>query len=91
MNKQDLISELSKVNGLSKVKSKRIVELAFGAMADALARGHRVEIRGLCTIKTKAYGAYKGRNPQTGESVYVKPKRLPFFKPGADLKRRVNP
>jgi integration host factor subunit beta len=90
MNKQDLVSELSQLNGLSKTEAKKIVELAFGAMVNALVEGRRVEIRGLCTIKVKAYGAYKGRNPHTGESLDVKPKKLPYFKPGADLKKRMN-
>ncbi len=90
MNKQDLVSELSKFNGLSKTEAKRIVELTFAAMADTLVKGRRIEIRGLCTIKIKAYKAYKGRNPQTGASVHVQPKKLPFFKPGADLKKRMN-
>lgn len=90
MNKQGLISELSRLNGLSEAESKRVVELTFGAMTDALARGCRIEIRGLCTIIVKEYGAYKGRNPKTGDSVSVKPKRLPYFKPGSDLKKRAN-
>lgn len=90
MNKQDLMSELSRVNGLSKEESKRVVELFFDAMAGALARGCRVEIRDLCTIKVKAYSPYAGRNPKTGEAVQVKAKKLPFFKPGTDLKQRVD-
>ncbi len=90
MNKLKLISELSKLNGLSKAESQRVVELFFGAMADTLARGSRVEIRRLCAFKVKEYPSYTGRNPKTGEKVSVKPKKLPFFKPGIDLKQRVN-
>ena len=90
MNKQGLITELSRLSGISKTESKRVVELAFGAMTDALAQGCHIQIRGLCTIKVKEYGAYKGRNPKTGEPIIVKPKRLPYFKPGSDLKKRVN-
>jgi integration host factor subunit beta len=90
MNKQDLILELSRSNGLSKAESKKVVERFFGAMADAMAQGQRVEIRGLCAFKVKTYDSYQGRNPKTGDPVNVKPKKLPFFKPGTDLKKRVD-
>ncbi len=90
MNKIDLILELSKLNGLSKVESQRVVELLFNAMADTLARGDRIQLRGLCTFRVNEYPSYTGRNPKTGEKVTVKPKKLPFFKPGTDLKKRVN-
>jgi integration host factor subunit beta len=90
MNKKDLISLLAEQNGLSNVESARIVDSFFNAMTDALVRGQRVEVRGLCTFQVKSYKGYKGRNPMTGDPVTVKPKRLPFFKPGTDLKERVN-
>ena len=90
MNKKDLISSLAEQNGLSNVESARIVDLFFNAMTDALVQGQRVEVRGLCTFQVKSYKGYKGRNPMTGDPVAVKPKRLPFFKPGTDLKERVN-
>jgi integration host factor subunit beta len=59
-------------------------------MSEALARGDRVEIRGLCSFYVKEYNSYKGRNPITGESVQVASKKLPFFKCGKDLKGRVD-
>lgn len=90
MNKKNLISLLAEKQGLSNVESARVVDLLFNAMADALAQGKRVEIRGLCTFQVKSYKGYNGRNPMTGEGVAVKPKKLPFFKPGTDLKQRVN-
>jgi integration host factor subunit beta len=90
MNKKDLISSLAEQNSLSNVESARVVDLFFNAMTEALAKGQRVEVRGLCTLQVKTYKGYKGRNPMTGEPVIVKPKRLPFFKPGTDLKQRVN-
>jgi len=90
MHKLKLISELNRLNGLSKAESKRVVELFFDTMANALAQGNRVEIRGLSSFKVKEYPSYTGRNPKTGELVTVKPKKLPFFKPGADLSKRVN-
>jgi integration host factor subunit beta len=66
------------------------VTLFFNEMADALARGDRVEIRGFCSFFVKNYKSYTGRNPKTGERVKIAPKRLPFFKPGKELKERVD-
>ena len=90
MNKLELILSLKESNGLSRSDAQTVVEMFFGAMADALANGERVEIRGLCTFHVKEYQSYTGRNPKTGDLVTVKPKRLPFFKVGADLKKRAN-
>jgi integration host factor subunit beta len=59
-------------------------------MSDALARGDRVEIRGLCSFFVKQYETYMGRNPKTGESVKIRPKKLPFFKCGKELKERID-
>jgi integration host factor subunit beta len=59
-------------------------------MTKALVKGDRVEIRGFGSIFIKKYGSYRGRNPKTGESVVVKPKRLPFFRCGKELKERVD-
>ena len=90
MNKLELIRALKDSNGLSKAEAGSIVNIFFNAISDALINGDRVEIRGLCSIFVKEYGAYIGRNPKTGENVKIKPKKLPFFKAGKELKERVN-
>jgi len=90
MNKLELIKALKESNGLSKSEAATIVDLFFNEMANALAKGERVEIRGLCSFFVKEYKSYQGRNPISGESVQVAPKRLPFFKIGKELKRRVD-
>jgi integration host factor subunit beta len=90
MNKLELIALLAEQQGISKTESRRIVDLFFDTMSDALAKGGRVEIRGLCSFFVKNYKSYAGRNPKTGEIVTVEPKRLPFFKPGQELKKRVD-
>jgi integration host factor subunit beta len=59
-------------------------------IAEALAKGERVEIRDLCSFFVKQYSAYTGRNPKTGEKVKVARKKLPFFKVGKELKERVD-
>ncbi len=90
MNKADLIEALGKETGLSKTKASQVVELFFDHMAQTLARGDRVEIRGFCSIFVKEYKSYTGRNPRTGEPTRVPPKKLPFFKCGLELKKRVD-
>ncbi|MBC8391761.1 MAG: integration host factor subunit beta [Deltaproteobacteria bacterium] len=59
-------------------------------MPNALGNGDRVEIRGLCSFFVKKHEAYTGRNPKTGEPTKVKPKKLPFFKCGKELKKQVD-
>ena len=76
MNKLELISALKDETGISKAEAAKVVQILFDSMADAMARGERVEIR--------------GRNPKTGDKVTIKPKRLPFFKAGKELKERVD-
>ena len=84
MNKLDLIETLKSKAGLSRKESAAVVGLFFDEMAEALASGDRVEIRGLCSFFVKQYDAYTGRNPKTGEKVKIKPKKLPFFKRGKE-------
>jgi len=90
MNKLELIEALRDECQISKKEAATIVDLFFNEMAKALAKGDRVEIRGLCSFYVKKYKAYAGRNPRTGEPVKVAPKKLPFFKCGQELKRRVD-
>ena len=90
MNKVDLIQALKDSNRLSKSEAETVINLFFDKMAEALAQGERVEIRGLCSFFVKKYRAYTGRNPKTGEKVKVAWKKLPFFKVGKELKERVD-
>ena len=90
MNKPDLIQSLKDSNHMSKSEAEAIINLFFNKMSDALAQGDRVEIRGLCSFFVKKYRAYTGRNPKTGEKVKIKPKKMPFFKAGKELKERVD-
>jgi integration host factor subunit beta len=90
MNKADLVEALQKETGLTRAKATQVVDLFFDHMTHALARGDRVEIRGLCSIFVKQYKAYNAKNPRTREAVQVPPKKLPFFKCGKELKERVD-
>ena len=90
MNKLELIATLMDECQISKKEAAAVVELFFDKISTALAEGDRVEIRGLCSFYVKEYDSYKGRNPKTGGSVQVAPKKLPFFKGGKELKERVD-
>ena len=74
----------------AKPEAKRIVEVFFNQIANALARGERVEMRGFCSLSVKKYDAYTGRNPKTGELTPVKSKKLPVFRAGKELGDRLN-
>ena len=90
MNKLELIETLKTEAGLTKDEAGKVVNLFFDEMSSALGKGDRVEIRGLCSFFIKKYESYTGRNPKTGESVKIKPKKLPFFKCGRELRERVD-
>ncbi len=90
MNKGRLIDTLTNTLGITKIDSKLCVESVFAAMAEALAKGERIEIRGFATFKLKEYPPYMGRNPKSGELVQVAGKKLPYFKMCNELKSRVN-
>ena len=90
MNKLEFINAVVVENNLTKSEAKYVVNKFFDEISDALVIGERVEIRGLCSFYVKNYKAYTGRNPKTGETVSIAPKKLPFFKCGKELKERVD-
>jgi integration host factor subunit beta len=90
MNRSNLIEALTKDTGLPKGKAEEVVKTVFNTMANALADGDRVQIRGFGTFKVKNYDGYTGHNPKTGKAIKVKPKKLPFFKCSRELKERVD-
>lgn len=90
MNKSELVEALSVRENLTYKKAEQIVNLVFDEMATALVESGRIEIRGFGSFMVKDYKSYTGRNPKTGEIIEVKPKKLPFFKVGKELRERVN-
>ena len=90
MTKSDLITLVATKNNLTEVNATRIVNLIFDGFKDALAKGDRIEIRGFGSFVMREYKNYRGRNPKTGKVVEVKPKRLPYFKVGKELKEGIN-
>jgi integration host factor subunit beta len=90
MNKSELVEKLAERAKITKKRAEQVVNLVFDQMTEALKRGERIEIRGFGSFTSKAYDAYTGRNPRTGETIHVPAKRLPFFKVGKELKERVD-
>ncbi len=90
MNKSDLIEQLTEKTKKTHKQIEEVVNLIFDSLTHALVKGERIEIRGFGSFVSRSYGAYRGRNPRTNESIEVKPKRLPFFKVGKELKERVD-
>ncbi|MBN2538592.1 MAG: integration host factor subunit beta [Deltaproteobacteria bacterium] len=90
MNKSELIDALSKKEGLTEKQAADVVNLIFKGFGNQLKSGGRIEIRGFGSFVVRDYDSYTGRNPKTGETIHVDPKKLPFFKVGKELKERVN-
>lgn len=67
------------------------MDIFFEEIAQRLAEGGRVELRGFGTFSTRERDARTGRNPRTGETVDVPAKRVPYFKPGKEMRERLNP
>ena len=70
--------------------AKIIVDMIFHSMAEELARGNEVEIRGVGILSVRHYRGRVGKNPKTGKAVEVKSKRTPYFRVGKELRTRVN-
>ena len=86
MNRSGLVNIVCEKANIPKKKAKETVELIFDTMIEAMLREERIEIRGLGSFAVRHYCSYAGRNPRTGESIQVEPKKLPFFKTGKELK-----
>ena len=90
MKKSQLIERLAKHEGLTVKNTASVVNVVFDTIGDSLGQGNRVELRGFGSFKVKDYSSYQGRNPKTGEVIQVGEKKLPYFKVGKGLKKRVN-
>ena len=91
MTKSELILKLAELNPhLYQSHAEQIVDTIFEEITKALANGSRVELRGFGAFSTRARDARRGRNPRTGEAVDVDAKRVPYFKPGKEMRERLN-
>ncbi len=91
MLRSELIARLAEENpDLKSEDLERVVGIILDEITDALARGDRVELRGFGAFSVRQRKARTGRNPRTGETVQVEAKTVPFFRPGKELRARVN-
>ena len=90
MTKAELVEEVSRVSDLTKKHSEVIVDTVFKSIVDALHRGEKIELRGFGSFRLRRREPRKGRNPKTGDKVDVPPKKVPYFKPGKELKDLIN-
>ena len=90
MNKSELVQELARISGLTREVSDTVVTAIFERVTEALAKGEHVELRGLGTFDIRQRRARVGRNPKTGASVSVPPRKAPFFKMGKELRALLN-
>ncbi len=89
MTRSELIDEVAARCGIDRDRAERVVRSVFDAMTDALRRGDGIELRGLGSFSVRTYPGYRGRNPRNGQAVNVGPKRLPHFKVGKPMRRRI--
>ena len=90
MKKSDLVDAISERAGVPKAQAQNIIEDVFELIADALSKGEKIDLRGFGTFSTRDSAARTGRNPQTGEAIQIPARRVPGFKPGKELRDRVN-
>ena len=91
MIRSELVQRLASENTDLSIKDvERIVDVFFDQISERLAEDGRVELRGFGAFSTRARGARTGRNPRTGEAVAVDAKRVPYFKPGKEMRERLN-
>ena len=91
MTKSELIDAVSAANqDITRKEAEVVVSTVFSAISEELSRGGRVELRGFGSFSIKNREARTGRNPKTGESVFVPAKAVPHFKPGKELRERVD-
>jgi len=91
MTKSELIEAVStEIKSFSKKDVEIIVDSLFQAMSDSLSNGEKVEIRGFGSFKIKEREGRQGRNPKSGENIFIEAKRVPFFKAGKEIRERIN-
>jgi DNA-binding protein HU-beta len=89
MRKQDLVAQVAKSTGMPESKVAEVATGIFAEIEDALKKGDEVALSGFGTFKVVERPGREGRNPQTGETIKIAPKKSPTFKAGASLKRAV--
>ncbi len=90
MTKADIVDEIAKATGLTKIETKAVVDGVFASIINAIANGKRIELRGFGVYKHKSRKPRMARNPKTGELVPLAKRYVPVFKPSPDFLAKVN-
>ena len=90
MTKAELVEDVARAAELTKKDAERLVEIVFESIIDTLNQGEKIELRGFGVFRVRERGARRGRNPKTGDPVDIPAKRVPYFKPGKELKELIN-
>jgi integration host factor subunit beta len=90
MTKAELVEDVARAAELTKKDAERLVEIVFESIIDTLNSGEKIELRGFGSFRVRERGARRGRNPKTGDPVDIPAKRVPYFKPGKELKELIN-
>ena len=89
ITKKDIVMKIAIDTNIKQIDVKKIVQMTFDIIIDALARGEKIELRNFGVFKTKSRKGRMGRNPRTGVQVPVPPKKVAIFKPGLVMKAKV--
>ena len=90
MTKADLVDRVARGSSLTRKESEVVVQAVLDSIILSLKGGTKVELRGFGSFRLRNRAARIGRNPKTGAKVHVPAKRVPYFKPGKDLKELIN-
>jgi len=90
MTKAELVDEVASIVQLTKKQAETIVNIVFDSIVDSLRNGQKIELRGFGSFRLRNRKSRTGRNPKTGEKVEVPSKKIPYFKPGKELKELIN-
>ncbi len=90
MTKAHLVEEVARGTDLTKKDAEVIVSTVLDSIVDSLKDGDKIELRGFGSFRIRERGSRIGRNPKTGARVDVPSKKIPYFKPGKELKERLN-
>ena len=90
MTKSELIEEVARVSNLTKKHSEVIVNTVFQSIIEAMQKDDKIELRGFGSFRIRHRRSRQGRNPKTGDRVAVPAKKIPYFKPGKELKELIN-
>ena len=90
MTKAELVDEIAQKADLTRKHSEVIVDAVFSSIVEALQGGEKIELRGFGSFRVRHRASRTGRNPKTGEGVLVPAKKVPYFKPGKELRELIN-